>query len=183
MAIRHRRNSLFYRSERGAEIGDMFMSLIHTAELRGEKTLDFLTAVLRHEKAVAQAPADWLPWTYRASRAAVNNTHSPERLQHGPSAGRQNATNDGEPRWPLPLHAAPRLSLPWRPPSLTHACRKDTTVVANTREPWRVHVRPELTGAGGWLASWAVGSGAAWSALGSVGSACGALRVRLAGFG
>jgi transposase len=71
MAIRHRRNSLFYRSERGAEIGDMFMSLIHTAELRGENPFDYLTAVLRHEKAVAEAPADWLPWTYRATLARL----------------------------------------------------------------------------------------------------------------
>jgi hypothetical protein len=67
LAIRHRRNSLFYRSERGAEIGDMFMSLIHTAELRGENPLEYLTAVLRNEKAAAQSPADWLPWTYRAT--------------------------------------------------------------------------------------------------------------------
>lgn len=67
LAIRHRRNSLFYRSERGAEIGDMFMSLIYTAELRGENPFEYLTAVLRNEKAVATTPADWLPWTYRAT--------------------------------------------------------------------------------------------------------------------
>lgn len=69
MAIRHRRNSLFYRSERGAEIGDMFMSLIHTAELRGENAFDYLTAVLRNERAVEENPADWLPWTYQATLA------------------------------------------------------------------------------------------------------------------
>jgi hypothetical protein len=45
----------------------MFMSLIHTAELRGENPLEYLTAVLRNEKAAAQSPADWLPWTYRAT--------------------------------------------------------------------------------------------------------------------
>ncbi len=31
--IRHRKNSLFYRTEHGAYIGDMFMSLIHTCNL------------------------------------------------------------------------------------------------------------------------------------------------------
>ena len=67
MAIRHRRNSLFYRSERGAEIGDMFMSLIHTTKLRGENPFDYLVAVLRNETAVADNPAHWLPWTYRAT--------------------------------------------------------------------------------------------------------------------
>lgn len=69
MAIRHRRNSLFYRSERGAEVGDMFMALIHTAELRHENPFEYLTAVLRNERAVAANPADWLPWTYRATLA------------------------------------------------------------------------------------------------------------------
>lgn len=67
MAIRHRRNSLFYRSERGANVGDMFMSLIHTAELRGENPFEYLTAVLRNHKTAALHPADWLPWTYRAT--------------------------------------------------------------------------------------------------------------------
>jgi len=76
MAIRHRRNSLFYRSERGAEVGDMFMSLINTAELRGENPFEYLTAVLSNETAAAACPADWMPWTYRATleRMAVDAT-------------------------------------------------------------------------------------------------------------
>lgn len=73
MAIRHRRNSLFYFSERGAEIGDMFMSLIYTAELRGENPFHYLTAILQNEKAVAESPGDWLPWTYQATLARVVN--------------------------------------------------------------------------------------------------------------
>jgi hypothetical protein len=69
MAIRHRRNSLFYRSERGAEIGDMFMALIHNAELRAQNAFDYLTAVLQNETAVADAPANWMPWNYRQAIA------------------------------------------------------------------------------------------------------------------
>ena len=34
-AILHRKNSLFYKTENGAEVGDLFMSLIHTCELNG----------------------------------------------------------------------------------------------------------------------------------------------------
>ena len=34
-AILHRKNSLFYKTENGARVGDLFMSLIHTAELYG----------------------------------------------------------------------------------------------------------------------------------------------------
>lgn len=80
MAIRHRRNSLFYRSERGAQTGDMFMSIIYTAELRGENPFEYLTAVLRNEKAVAENPAQWLPWTYRAALARIAERSTPIAL-------------------------------------------------------------------------------------------------------
>lgn len=73
MAIAQRRNSLFYRSQRGASIGDMFTSLIHTAELHGENPFEYLTAVLRHSTAVALQPGDWLPWTYRATLARIQS--------------------------------------------------------------------------------------------------------------
>jgi hypothetical protein len=36
MSIRHRNNSLFYRSERGAHVGDIYMTILYTAELRHE---------------------------------------------------------------------------------------------------------------------------------------------------
>jgi hypothetical protein len=64
-AIRHRKNSLFYRSIRGAEVGDCFMSLIHTAESNKINAFDYLTAILRHGRLVANSAADWMPWNYR----------------------------------------------------------------------------------------------------------------------
>jgi len=36
-AILHRKNALFYKTLNGARVGDVFMSLIHTAELNGVK--------------------------------------------------------------------------------------------------------------------------------------------------
>jgi hypothetical protein len=65
MAIRHRNNSLFYKSQHGANVGDIYMTLIHTAELHGENPFDYLTALQRNVKAVAENAADWLPWSYR----------------------------------------------------------------------------------------------------------------------
>lgn len=65
MAIRHRNNSLFYKSQHGANVGDVYMTLIHTAELHRQNPFDYLTALQRHAKAVAERPADWLPWKYR----------------------------------------------------------------------------------------------------------------------
>ena len=54
-----------------ADVGDLFMSLIYTAQLRGENPFDYLTMVQRHERAAAKTPADWLPWTYRNSLARL----------------------------------------------------------------------------------------------------------------
>jgi transposase len=67
MAICHRRNSLFYRTQHGASVGDMFTSLIHTAELHGHNPFDYLCEVLRHARAAAEQPGDWMPWTYQAT--------------------------------------------------------------------------------------------------------------------
>ncbi len=47
-AILHRKNSLFYKTENGAEVGDLFMSLIHTCELNGVNSFDYLTELLQH---------------------------------------------------------------------------------------------------------------------------------------
>jgi len=70
-AICHRRNSLFYKTENGARVGDMFMSLIHTAELNGANPFDYLVELLRNPKQVAQDPSAWMPWNYRATLAAL----------------------------------------------------------------------------------------------------------------
>jgi transposase len=64
-AILHRKNALFYKTSRGAHVGDIFMSLIHTAELFGADAFGYLTALERHAKDVAVNPQDWMPWNYR----------------------------------------------------------------------------------------------------------------------
>jgi len=71
MAIRHRKNSLFYRSEHGAEIGDLYMSLIHTAQLCGENAFEYLTALLTHAREAHQAPVDWMPWKWREAASRL----------------------------------------------------------------------------------------------------------------
>jgi transposase len=64
-AILHRKNSYFYKTENGARVGDLFMSLIHTCELNGVNPLDYLTQLLKHAEELAAHPADWMPWNYR----------------------------------------------------------------------------------------------------------------------
>ena len=64
-AILHRKNSLFYKTMNGAEVGDLFMSLIHTCELNGANPFDYLTELQRHAEQVKRGPAEWMPWNYR----------------------------------------------------------------------------------------------------------------------
>jgi len=64
-AILQRRNSLFYRSQAGAEVADIYLTLIHTAELNGANPFDYLTELQRNANAVAENPGEWMPWNYR----------------------------------------------------------------------------------------------------------------------
>ena len=66
MAIRHRKNSLFYRTLHGAYIGDLFMSLIHTCRLAKVNPLHYLVALQKHSSEVHKNPQRWLPWNYQA---------------------------------------------------------------------------------------------------------------------
>jgi hypothetical protein len=63
-AILHRKNSLFYKTQNGARIGDGYMSLIYTCQLNRVDPLRYLVALLEHRAEVAAAPAAWLPWNY-----------------------------------------------------------------------------------------------------------------------
>lgn len=65
MAIRHRKNSLFYKTEHGAYIGDLFMSLIHTCNLAKVNPFDYLTALQKNSSALFAEPSRWLPWNYQ----------------------------------------------------------------------------------------------------------------------
>jgi transposase len=66
-AILHRKNSLFYKTENGARVGDLFMSLIHTCELCGANPFDYLTQLQRHAAELEQNPSPWMPWNYGAT--------------------------------------------------------------------------------------------------------------------
>lgn len=72
-AILHRKNSLFYRTENGARVGDMFMSLIHTCELDGANPLEYLTELGRHTDEVAEDPDRWMPWNYSENLKAISS--------------------------------------------------------------------------------------------------------------
>jgi hypothetical protein len=67
----HRKNALFYKPQKGTRVGDIFRSLIHSAEMNGENPFECLVALQRHHEEVAADPATWMPWTYRDTLARL----------------------------------------------------------------------------------------------------------------
>jgi transposase len=64
-AIIHRKGSLFYKTVRGAEVGDIYMSLIQTCKLCDVNPFDYLNVLQQRAQEVIDAPARWLPWNFR----------------------------------------------------------------------------------------------------------------------
>ncbi len=107
MAIRHRNNSLFFKSELGALMGDVYMSVIYTAELAGENGLQYLTELMRHEKAVAADPVAWLPWNYRATLARLDASQTVREEPPRPPASRPPTSRPMMRRPPAPSPPPP----------------------------------------------------------------------------
>lgn len=63
-AILHRKNALFYKTDNGARVGDLYMALIHTCEMNGADPFDYLTQIQRQAKDARERPERWLPWNY-----------------------------------------------------------------------------------------------------------------------
>ena len=76
-AILNRKNAFFYKTENGARVGDLFMGLIHTAELAGENPFDYLTALLKHPEQTRRQPEQWMPWNYRAMLGQTAGPRAP----------------------------------------------------------------------------------------------------------
>src|SRR6202051_1888903 len=76
-AVLHRKNALFYRTLNGAQVGDLFMSLIHTCQLCGANSFDYLVELQRHAQELAARPSEWMPWTYRETLARTVNHPNP----------------------------------------------------------------------------------------------------------
>lgn len=70
-AILHRRNSLFYKTQRGARVGDLFMSLIYTCQLSNANPFEYLTVLHRNADRLAREPAQWMPWNYSETLARL----------------------------------------------------------------------------------------------------------------
>lgn len=64
-AILLRKNALFYKTSRGSQVGDIFISLIQTCEMNKINSFEFLKAVLDHKSEVLAFPQNWTPFNFR----------------------------------------------------------------------------------------------------------------------
>lgn len=73
----HLKNSLFYKTTGGAQVGDAMMSLIQTAVLNKENPFEYFVALQENARSVNERPDDWLPWNWRATLAAIAAAQAP----------------------------------------------------------------------------------------------------------
>jgi transposase len=91
MSILHRKNSLFYRTQHGADVGDLFMSLVQTCRANAVNPFVYMMAVVRNAPAAKSAPEQWMPWNYPANsvqQAAVTDGSTSKREIAPPQSSR-----------------------------------------------------------------------------------------------
>jgi transposase len=67
LAIRQRKNSLFYATEHSAYIASILTSVIATCVQAGVNALGYLVALQDHRQEVFANPGAWLPWNYEVA--------------------------------------------------------------------------------------------------------------------
>ena len=71
MVIRYRKNSLFYRTFHGANVGDAMMSVLHTCARAQVELFDYLNCLQQYTAEVKAMPENWLPWNYQQTLASL----------------------------------------------------------------------------------------------------------------
>jgi transposase len=64
-AVLNRKNAYFFKTEHGAAVSDICMSLIQSCALAHTNVFDYLVTLLRNARAVRARPSEWLPWNYQ----------------------------------------------------------------------------------------------------------------------
>jgi transposase len=67
LAIRTRKNAMFYKTKHSAFVASLLLSLIATCKLAKKNPIDYLTALQKNKSNVFKSPHLWLPWNYEAT--------------------------------------------------------------------------------------------------------------------
>jgi hypothetical protein len=60
-----RKNSMFFKTEHGAAVGDVLALLIRTCRLNGINAWAYLVTIIRNKKEALSNPHLYLPWNYK----------------------------------------------------------------------------------------------------------------------
>ena len=60
--VLNKKNWLFYKTQRGALVGDIFLSLIKTAEANNKNPFDYLVALFEAKEDLSKNPEAYFPW-------------------------------------------------------------------------------------------------------------------------
>lgn len=64
LIVRSRKNSLFFKTQNGADVSDVITSILATCTECHADTFDYLQCLQRNQLAVRAMPEKWLPWNY-----------------------------------------------------------------------------------------------------------------------
>lgn len=64
-----RKNSLFFKTEHGAAVGDLLASLIQTCRLNSVNAWGYLVWIIRNKRDARRNPQLYLPWNYKPAEA------------------------------------------------------------------------------------------------------------------
>ena len=92
IAIRNRKNAMFYRSRYSAHIGGMLTSIIYTCHLNEQNPHHYLTVLQDYPVEINKHPEDWLPWNYKATlkqlhEVSASNSQECVHARDAPVAG------------------------------------------------------------------------------------------------
>jgi len=65
LAVRNRKNAGFYKTQAGASIGDVIMSMIATCTQSGVNAFEYFNLLQRENQKVVANPEKYLPWNYQ----------------------------------------------------------------------------------------------------------------------
>jgi transposase len=71
LPILNRKNSYFFKTQNGADVGSVLMSLIKTAIEAEANPVEYLVTLLEQSRQIRKEPHLWLPWNYSQQKAAA----------------------------------------------------------------------------------------------------------------
>jgi len=66
-AVLNRKNGLFFKTQFGAYVGDILLSVIETCQLNKINPYHYLITVQAYKDKIQEDPSIWLPWNYEAT--------------------------------------------------------------------------------------------------------------------